>query len=462
MQPIELSYYFGRLQREETEAILRKRGCHDGLYLLRQHLYIPGFYILSICFKNQIKHYKFERRKKGIYLGNSQYLNGPLELIEYLEKNQTGLITAPKIACNRFCNTEPVNYLFISTKDFLFAVEKEIKKRCKVNDVFKGKSLNPYKYEKIALKTIHLSQRWYHKNTNRLVAEALFKDSGLFNGKFLLRSNRLNRYKLCFCYENVISHYNIQYSDRRYSIQGSIGEEFESIAHLVDFYGRKKSFFKCRLTIPYYVNLNLNEKYVCDTNEFYNAFILDSDELLSENRNFSLKIPSTVFLDKISEGFNSRIFKALCKPQNSESTIEVAIKISKIKSQELANEYKLTCGLDHRNIVKIIEPNGTYIDLEIRNSVIIFEYATLGSFDNYLKDNTSLDNSFLINVLCQIASAAAYLNSKKIVHRDIAARNVLLFNKNLAKLSDFGLSRVIGDDMNYYCTAEEQNWPVKW
>ena len=41
----------------------------------------------------------------------------------------------------------------------------------------------------------------------------------------------------------------------------------------------------------------------------------------------------------------------------------------------------------------------------------------------------------------QIARAMSYLTSKKVLHGDLAARNVLLCDGNVVKVADFGLSR---------------------
>lgn len=43
-----------------------------------------------------------------------------------------------------------------------------------------------------------------------------------------------------------------------------------------------------------------------------------------------------------------------------------------------------------------------------------------------------------------------YLEGRNFVHRDLAARNVLLVNQQYAKISDFGLSKALGADDNYY------------
>ena len=43
-----------------------------------------------------------------------------------------------------------------------------------------------------------------------------------------------------------------------------------------------------------------------------------------------------------------------------------------------------------------------------------------------------------------------YLEECNFVHRDLAARNVLLVTQHYAKISDFGLSKALRADENYY------------
>ena len=44
----------------------------------------------------------------------------------------------------------------------------------------------------------------------------------------------------------------------------------------------------------------------------------------------------------------------------------------------------------------------------------------------------------------------AHLASKKIIHGDLAARNVLLADDNIVKICDFGLARrMFGEDQHY-------------
>lgn len=49
-----------------------------------------------------------------------------------------------------------------------------------------------------------------------------------------------------------------------------------------------------------------------------------------------------------------------------------------------------------------------------------------------------------------------YLEANNFVHRDLAARNVLVSEDNIAKVSDFGLTKEAS------CTQDTGKLPVKW
>ena len=53
-----------------------------------------------------------------------------------------------------------------------------------------------------------------------------------------------------------------------------------------------------------------------------------------------------------------------------------------------------------------------------------------------------------------------YLSEKDYVHRDIAARNILVGHGKLVKVSDFGLSRVLSD--GEYHKLNNGKLPIKW
>ncbi|XP_026332711.1 focal adhesion kinase 1 isoform X5 [Hyposmocoma kahamanoa] len=92
---------------------------------------------------------------------------------------------------------------------------------------------------------------------------------------------------------------------------------------------------------------------------------------------------------------------------------------------------------------------------------IVMELATLGEMRAYLQQNAHrLETCTLVLYIYQLSTALSYLESKKFVHRDIAARNVLVSNPNCVKLADFGLSKMV-EDKSYY-KASRGKLPIKW
>lgn len=93
---------------------------------------------------------------------------------------------------------------------------------------------------------------------------------------------------------------------------------------------------------------------------------------------------------------------------------------------------------DHQHIIKLI---GVCSESPVW---IVMELARLGELRAYLQNNKSrLDLATLLLYAFQLSTALSYLESKKYVHRDIAARNVLVSTDKCVKLADFGLSRYV-------------------
>ena len=66
-----------------------------------------------------------------------------------------------------------------------------------------------------------------------------------------------------------------------------------------------------------------------------------------------------------------------------------------------------------------------------------------------MRNRQTLRLDVLIMYAYQLSTALSYLESKKFVHRDIAARNVLVSSQDSVKLADFGLSRWV-EEQSYY------------
>ncbi|XP_052440147.1 focal adhesion kinase 1 isoform X1 [Carassius gibelio] len=145
-------------------------------------------------------------------------------------------------------------------------------------------------------------------------------------------------------------------------------------------------------------------------------------------------------------------------PENP--SLSVAIKTCKNCTSDSVREKFLQEALtmrqfDHPHIVKLI-------GIITENPVwIIMELCTLGELRSFLQIRKyNLELSVLILFSYQLCTALAYLESKRFVHRDIAARNVLVSSTDCVKLGDFGLSRYM-EDCSYY-KASKGKLPIKW
>ncbi|XP_074510269.1 focal adhesion kinase 1-like isoform X6 [Sebastes fasciatus] len=145
-------------------------------------------------------------------------------------------------------------------------------------------------------------------------------------------------------------------------------------------------------------------------------------------------------------------------PENP--ALSVAVKTCKNSTSDSVREKFLQEALtmrqfDHPHIVKLM---GVITDNPVW---IIMELCTLGELRSFLQVRKySLDLATLILYSYQLSTALAYLESKRFVHRDIAARNVLVSTVDCVKLGDFGLSRYM-EDSSYY-KASKGKLPIKW
>ncbi len=106
----------------------------------------------------------------------------------------------------------------------------------------------------------------------------------------------------------------------------------------------------------------------------------------------------------------------------------------------------------NKNIVKSYD-----LFEDSQNLYLIHEYIKgfdLKEYQSKIKENNEeINPKMLINLSSQILNSINYLHSYGIIHRDIKHTNILINEKNIIKIIDFGLSRVLGKNeytMNPY------------
>ncbi|KAE8748456.1 Focal adhesion kinase 1 variant 2 [Frankliniella occidentalis] len=162
----------------------------------------------------------------------------------------------------------------------------------------------------------------------------------------------------------------------------------------------------------------------------------------------------------IGEGQFGDVHKGSFRSNKDGHIVPVAIKTCKpdadlATAEKFLEEAYIMQQFHHPHIIRLV---GVCSDSPIW---IVMELARLGELRAYLQQNSArLDLATLLLYSFQLSTALSYLESKKFVHRDIAARNVLVSSHHCVKLADFGLSRWV-EDQSYY-KASKGKLPIKW
>ncbi|CDQ95851.1 unnamed protein product [Oncorhynchus mykiss] len=135
---------------------------------------------------------------------------------------------------------------------------------------------------------------------------------------------------------------------------------------------------------------------------------------------------------------------------------KVAVKCIKhdATAQAFIAEASVMTQLRHNNLVQLLG-----VIVEERGSLyIVTEYMAKGSLVDYLRSRgrTVLGGDCLLKFSLDVCEAMEYLEANNFVHRDLAARNVLVSDDNIAKVSDFGLTKEASS------TQDTAKLPVKW
>ena len=177
--------------------------------------------------------------------------------------------------------------------------------------------------------------------------------------------------------------------------------------------------------------------------EDYAEIVDEEADYSSPSRDFELNRDCVHLSEILGQGQFGDVYGGHYSSSDCSSIIPVAVKTCKLEADESTAEKILEEALimkqfDHQHIIKLI---GICSD---RPVMIIMELAKHGELRSYLKfHEDSLEVHTLVLFSYQLSTALSYLESKKFVHRDIAARNVLVSSHDCVKLADFGLSRQV-------------------
>ncbi|XP_045884672.1 receptor tyrosine-protein kinase erbB-3a isoform X2 [Micropterus dolomieu] len=163
----------------------------------------------------------------------------------------------------------------------------------------------------------------------------------------------------------------------------------------------------------------------------------------------------------LGNGVFGSVHKGIWIPEGDTVKLPVAIKTIHGRTgwqtfREVTDHMMTMGSLNHINIVRTLGIcPGDSLQL-------VTQLSTQGSLLEHVKNcKNKLSPQRLLNWCVQIAKGMYYLEENRVVHRNLAARNVLLKNNYTAQITDYGIADLLyPDDKKYF--YNEGKAPIKW
>ncbi|XP_033994848.1 receptor tyrosine-protein kinase erbB-3a [Trematomus bernacchii] len=163
----------------------------------------------------------------------------------------------------------------------------------------------------------------------------------------------------------------------------------------------------------------------------------------------------------LGNGVFGAVHKGIWIPEGDTVKLPVAIKTINDRTgrqtfYELTDHMRTIGSMNHINVVRTL---GICPGASLQ---LVTPLSAQGSLLEHVRNSKNkLSPQRLLNWCVQIAKGMYYLEENRMVHRNLAARNVLLKNNYTAQISDYGVADLLyRDDKKYF--YNEVKTPIKW
>ncbi|KAG7977374.1 hypothetical protein I3843_05G028500 [Carya illinoinensis] len=160
---------------------------------------------------------------------------------------------------------------------------------------------------------------------------------------------------------------------------------------------------------------------------------------------------------KLGEGGFGGVYKGFLRDSNQFVAVKKVTRHSVQGKKAYISEVKIISRLRHKNLVQLLgwcHENG--------NLLLVYEFMANSSLDFHLfGGRTMIPWAVRYNITLGLASALLYLHEESgqyVVHRDIKSSNIMLDSDFNAKLGDFGLARMMDEELGVRTTGVAGTW----
>lgn len=149
--------------------------------------------------------------------------------------------------------------------------------------------------------------------------------------------------------------------------------------------------------------------------------------------------------DMLGRGAGGVVCRATHKPTGIPLAVKIVRVEDKAKRDQMINEIHTLFRVSKNHF--LIELYDVYVHKESGCVHVALEYMDYGSLADVKRNVDTVPENLLALILMQILEGLKTLHLNNVVHRDVKLGNILVNSRGFVKVTDFGISKHLGDPL---------------